>query len=67
MTPATSVAGIITDIGSVFTGILGWVPDVINTIFSNAFLTTVILLPIGVGLVMVGVKFIRSIAGKRKI
>lgn len=67
MTPATTVSAIITDIGSVFTGILDWIPDVINTIFGNAFLTTVILLPIAVGLVMVGIKFVKSISGKRKI
>lgn len=67
MTPATTISGVVTDIGSVLTGVTSWVPDIFTMITSNALFLTLILLPVVMAIVFAGIGLIKSVRGRKRV
>ena len=67
MGEGTTVATVISSIGDVLTGLLGWFTDVFEFLLGNPLILAVVLIPIASGAVFGAVKLIKRFTGRRKI
>ncbi len=61
-----TIATIITTIGSIVTGIVGWFGDILTFVVGNPLLLFIVLLPIASGLVYSAIKLVKRGGGRRK-
>ena len=63
----SAMATIISNVGTVLNGLLGWVGDVFTALTKIDLFMFLILIPISVGLIYLAIRIIKKFAGKRKI
>lgn len=63
----SAMSTIISNVGTVLTGLLGWVGDVFTALTEIDLFMFLILIPISVGLIYLAIRIIKKFAGKRKI
>lgn len=61
------MASIITSVGSILTGVIGWFGSVLEFIVGNPLALFGILLPLGGGLIFKGFGLVKKMINKRKI
>ena len=64
---ATTLATVIADIGSVVTGLLGFIPDVFAAIFEIAILKYALYAGFAAGIIYFVPKLVKRVGGRRKI
>lgn len=67
MEGGSAMATIITNVGTVLTGLLGWVGDVFTALTAIDLFMFLILVPISIGLIYLAIRIIKKFTGKRKI
>lgn len=64
---SATVATVVTDIGDILTGVVGWFGNAIDFVTGNPLLFVCVAIPIGTGLVYGAVKLIKKFTGRKKI